>query len=327
MKQLISKPLLGLAAVLVGCIAVAQERGNTNRFGPNRQGGLGGPMARFDTNKDGVLSADEVTAAKKSGAGRFIQMMDANQDGQIDADEMNSMRERMRERMRGGMTPGKSNEELSKGVPQSKDPDNLIFIYMNGTARNQEQAKNAYIINSDGKVLHKWDNSHITSPEAAPGYVTTDGLFLRGVESEGLTKAKRDEFAVGVWGTLQLVNWDNNVVWQYDSFKDGKECFHHDVVLMPNGNILATAFRKYTEQEAARFGWNKQGQSKLLFDVIYELKPNLRNGTTEIVWEWRWTDHVIQDGDKTLPNYGVVADHPGRVDLHFTTQRTSLSVK
>lgn len=202
-----------------------------------------------------------------------------------------------------------------EGHAQLQDPDNLIFLYMNGIASNQDLAKDAYIINSDGDILHQWDNSNITSPETAPGYLTPDGLFLRGIESP---LAAGGDFSVGRWGTVQLVDYSGNVVWEYNSCTDNIECFHHDIELLPNGNILATAFHRYDETSAAQdFGWNVTGQGKLLIDVIYEIEPNLSNGTSQIVWEWKWIDHVIQDGDPLLPNYGVIADNPEKIDLHF----------
>ena len=204
---------------------------------------------------------------------------------------------------------------VKKGFCQLQDPDNFIFLYMNGLASNQDLAKDAYIINSDGDILHQWDNSSITSPETAPGYLTPDGLFLRGIESP---LAAGGDFSVGRWGTVQLVDYSGNVVWEYNSCTDNIECFHHDIELLPNGNILATAFHRYDETSAAQdFGWNVTGQGKLLIDVIYEIEPNLINGTSQIVWEWKWIDHVIQDGDPTLPNYGIIANNPEKIDLHF----------
>src|SRR5207248_2769403 len=37
----------------------------------------------------------------------------------------------------------------------------------------------------------------------------------------------------------------------------------------------------------------------------------------EIVWEWHAWDHLIQEFDPQKANYGVVADHPERVDINF----------
>lgn len=210
---------------------------------------------------------------------------------------------------------------ITEGFSQLQDTENLIFLYMNGTARNQNQAKDAYIINSDGDILHQWDNSNITSPEATPGYLTPNGLFLRGIESP---LAAGGDFSVGRWGTVQLVDWDGAVVWEYDGCTDNIECFHHDLELLPNGNILVTAFHRYDENDASlEFGWNVTGQGKLLIDIIYEIKPNLIDGASEIVWEWKWVDHVIQDGDSTLPNYGIIAEHPEKIDLHYFNSKES----
>ena len=210
---------------------------------------------------------------------------------------------------------------INEGFSQLQDTENLIFLYMNGTARNQNQAKDAYIINSDGDILHQWDNSNITSPEATPGYLTPNGLFLRGIESP---LAAGGDFSVGRWGTVQLVDWDGTVVWEYDGCTDNIECFHHDLELLPNGNILVTAFHRYDENDASlEFGWNVTGQGKLLIDIIYEIKPNLIDGASEIVWEWKWVDHVIQDGDSTLPNYGIIAEHPEKIDLHYFNSKES----
>ncbi len=201
-----------------------------------------------------------------------------------------------------------------KAFAQLQDPDHLIFIYTSGIATNQDLAKDAYIINSDGDVLHRWDNSDITSPESSPGYLTPDGFFLRGVLSDA---ARVNDFSVGKWGLLQMVDWEGNVVWEYDG-SDDIECYHHDVELLPNGNILVAAYHLYDPQEAvAEFGWDVPNQERLLIDVLYELKPNLEGGSTEIVWQWRWIDHVIQDRNPELPNYGVVADHPEKFDLHY----------
>ena len=36
-----------------------------------------------------------------------------------------------------------------------------------------------------------------------------------------------------------------------------------------------------------------------------------------IVWEWNISDHVVQDFDPELPDYGVVSEHPGKLDINF----------
>ncbi|MBT8036287.1 MAG: aryl-sulfate sulfotransferase [Verrucomicrobiae bacterium] len=201
------------------------------------------------------------------------------------------------------------------GFAQLQDPDHLIFLYMNGVAGDQDKAQDAYIINSDGDVLHQWDNSGITSPETAPGYLTPNGHFLRGIMSDS---ARTNSWPVGKWGKLQLVDWDGTVLWEYDG-SDATECFHHDAELLPNGNILVAAYHRYDPTTAgAEFGWNFPAQEKLYMDVIYELRPNLSDGSTEIVWKWEWIDHVVQDLNPALPNYvDNISNHPEKFDLHY----------
>jgi len=51
-------------------------------------------------------------------------------------------------------------------------------------------------------------------------------------------------------------------------------------------------------------------------DKIIEIKP-LPNNEFEIVWEWRAVDHLVQDINPNLPNYGVIEDFPERLNFNF----------
>ena len=44
--------------------------------------------------------------------------------------------------------------------------------------------------------------------------------------------------------------------------------------------------------------------------------PIERCPTGAIVWQWRAWDHLIQDYDPSKPDYGVVADHPEKIDIN-----------
>jgi hypothetical protein len=49
---------------------------------------------------------------------------------------------------------------------------------------------------------------------------------------------------------------------------------------------------------------------------LVEIEPTGKK-TGKIVWEWRSWDHLIQDRDKTKPNYGKVSEHPERIDVNY----------
>ena len=57
------------------------------------------------------------------------------------------------------------------------------------------------------------------------------------------------------------------------------------------------------------------------FNKIVELKPNLEDGSTEIVWQWNTWDHLVQDKFPDRPNYGDVAAETGKLDVNFLRDR------
>ena len=50
---------------------------------------------------------------------------------------------------------------------------------------------------------------------------------------------------------------------------------------------------------------------------LIEIRPNLETGTAEIVWEWDSRDHLVQDVEKSLPNYGNIAEQKTRIDPNY----------
>ena len=95
---------------------------------------------------------------------------------------------------------------------------------------------------------------------------------------------------------------------------------HHDIRMLPNGNIIVLAVEKktYAEVIAAGFNPNKmqpdiQQKGYMLPDAVYEIKPTYPSGGT-IVWAWHVWDHLIQDYDAAKSNYGTVRDHPELID-------------
>jgi len=97
---------------------------------------------------------------------------------------------------------------------------------------------------------------------------------------------------------------------------------------MPNGNVLVTVFEGMSFEDGIEFGWVDQPKETLLkapqfqklwFERIIELKPNLEDGSTEIVWEWDSRDHVVQDVDPDKPNYGEIGPGCRKLNLNHVT--------
>ena len=151
---------------------------------------------------------------------------------------------------------------------------------------------NAYLIDNAGRAVHSWDKG--TGGNTTP-YLLEDGSVIR--VNSGITQHA----------------WDGSLIWDFD-YPQG----HHDIEVLPNGNVLLLASDSMTAAEAIAAGRNpgELNTGELVSQKIVEVR---RTGPTsgEIVWEWRAWDHLIQDFDPTKDNYGVVGDHPELLDINF----------
>ncbi len=165
-----------------------------------------------------------------------------------------------------------------------------------------------YLIDLEGRIVNEWTSEFTPALSA---YLLENGHLLRpGVE-------RRSGFgAPGAGGRIQEFNWEGELVWDY-SIGDSKLRPHHDICRLPNGNVLLIASDPKSKDEAVAAGrWPDSVESQLLPDCVLEVKPTGKT-TGEIVWRWHAWDHLIQDRDESLPNYGDVAAHPERIDVNF----------
>jgi len=187
------------------------------------------------------------------------------------------------------------------GIAQSPT---VGLIYDSGLAQDgytlfaPEQNNDVFLINNCGEVVNQWALNDV------PG----NTAYL--LENGNLLQAGQDN--------LEIRDWDNNLIWEYATTANGI-LQHHDIEPLPNGNILCivTDFRANAELVAAGRDPNMIGNN-FKMDRIIEIEPVGANGAN-IVWEWLFWDHLIQEFDNTKANYGVVADHPELIDLNYVT--------
>ena len=191
---------------------------------------------------------------------------------------------------------------LSYDNTKAYDGYNLIFPH------NQPHV---YLLNNCGEIVHQWEDDANWRP-GNTAYLTDDGL---------LYKAKRDATVVGnpIWAggggaILEIRDWDNNLVWDFE-MNDSLYRLHHDFSVTPDGTIIALAWELKTTDECIQAGRDTStlAQGKLWPDWIFEIDP----ATDNIIWEWHAWDHLIQDFDATKDNFGVIADHPELVDVNY----------
>lgn len=165
-----------------------------------------------------------------------------------------------------------------------------------------------YLINNCGEKVHSWSSNYKPGQSV---YLLENGMLLR----TGNTNNSVFGTTGGVGGIIEMIDWNNKVVWSYP-ISTTTECQHHDIEYLPNGNILAIVWELKTAAEASAAGRTTSGTT-LWSDKIIEIKPDLVNGGGSVVWEWKAWDHLVQDENATKSNYGVVANSAQLIDLNY----------
>jgi hypothetical protein len=171
--------------------------------------------------------------------------------------------------------------------------------------------KKTYLIDNEGRVVHTWTSEHAGGLAA---YLLDNGHLLRSAEA---IHRKPGFQGPGAGGRIQEFDWAGNLVWDFE-YHSEKRLPHHDAIKLPNGNALLICWEMIDEKEAVAKGRRPESvkDSHLQPDCLVEIKPTGKT-TGQVVWEWRSWDHLIQDRDKTKPNYGNVFDHPELFDVNY----------
>ncbi len=174
-----------------------------------------------------------------------------------------------------------------------------------------------YLLDDQARVVHSWTSGY--RPGLAP-YLLPNGNLLRGVQVEDLPVRFG---AGGITGGIQEFSWDGELVWEFLLASD-RAHLHHDIEPLPNGNLLAIVWEAKTTDEVRAAGRREThaGDDGLWPGAIYEIEPHRPHGA-RVVWEWRVWDHLVQDEDPSLPNYGKPSDHPHRVDINGDVARSA----
>ncbi|MEE8218602.1 MAG: aryl-sulfate sulfotransferase [Vicinamibacteria bacterium] len=202
-------------------------------------------------------------------------------------------------------------DEGERGLPRNDGPRGLIRNEPGATPGYVLFAPilsdTTYLIDQEGQVVHTWKGEYAP---AASVYFLDNGNLLR-------TAREPDVEAFtggGQGGRIRELTWESELAWDFLHSTD-EYLTHHDVELLPNGNILAIAWERKTVEEARRAGRRPDllPEKGLWPDMVLELEPTRPEGA-RIVWEWHMWDHLVQNHDPEADNYGDPAARPGRID-------------
>ena len=163
-----------------------------------------------------------------------------------------------------------------------------------------------------GVEVHRWESDLDGGGHTA--YLLDGGRLLRmGIRDRSLVQGQ----PVVAVDAVQILGPDSTVLWELSASELGPLTFHHDLTPLPNGNILLLTYKSLSADEARAIGWDPGESETVWSDGVIEIKPDLGDGSHEVLWEWSFRDHLIQDRAPDAPNYGVVKDHPERIDPHY----------
>ena len=169
----------------------------------------------------------------------------------------------------------------------------IFTPYADGTGTS------TYLLDTQGNTIHTW--SHERAP-ASMAYLLPDSTIIYPYRVTDPTME-----AGGVGGGIKSLDWDGNMLWDYQISNEAYQ-HHHDIEPLPNGNILAIVWERKTASEAFEMG--RQIIDNTLNQMWSTAILELDSQTGEIVWEWHIWDHLIQDVGAEYPSFGVISEHP-----------------
>ncbi|MEO0078695.1 MAG: aryl-sulfate sulfotransferase, partial [candidate division WOR-3 bacterium] len=170
------------------------------------------------------------------------------------------------------------------------------------TLYNLINNRTTYLKDNSGRVVNSWSSTY----PCYMAYLLPDSTVWRMEVWPGSVMRG------GPYGGLMAhYDWRGNLIESF-LWSDSNHQQHHDINVMPNGHVLVVSWDRKTRAQAESLG-RRNITSDIWPDEVIEWDPVSRR----VVWEWHFWDHLIQDVDPTKPNYGVIRDHPERLDINL----------
>ncbi|MEI7731849.1 MAG: aryl-sulfate sulfotransferase [Verrucomicrobiota bacterium] len=162
-----------------------------------------------------------------------------------------------------------------------------------------------YLVDMEGRVVHTW-------PIGTNPHVLTNGNVL---------DAGKDD--PSSFGSLSEVDWNGSNVWTYTESRTNY-LMHHDFtrIFNPKLNAFTTLYianKTVSSNQCIAAGAdpaNGRNYTNAQMDAIVEVDMS-----GNIVWEWWFFDHMVQDFDTNKLNWvgtgKTIADYPGRLNINI----------
>jgi hypothetical protein len=163
----------------------------------------------------------------------------------------------------------------------------------------------SYLIDMEGYIINQWN-------------IGTNPRLLDNGNLLDATKSDPSNFT----GFAEL-DWNGNTVWSYTEQRKTTYFLHHDFTRIYNKKLKAyttmyIANKNVTRAQALAAGANPANIADTVAQMDAIVEVDLSGN---IVWEWWFFDHVIQDYDSTKANYvgkgKKISDYPGKININL----------
>jgi hypothetical protein len=126
-----------------------------------------------------------------------------------------------------------------------------------------------YLLDANGMVVHEWRSSR----DVFCAKLRENGNLVRDGGETQFTPSFRTG---GAAGYIEEVDWGGKLLWRHTFRPSDIFLTHHDIELMPNGNVLVLVWEKISKDCAMRAGRRPElvPQGEVWNNLVVELKPN-----------------------------------------------------
>jgi len=148
-----------------------------------------------------------------------------------------------------------------------------------------------------------------------PAYMIPGGTIYRTISVTSSVVPQNG----GMTGRIQKIDYAGNLLWEY-TYNSPQGILHHDITVLPNGNILATAYDVKNAADIAAAGCTST-VTEMWSERIMELEP-VGSNSANIVWEWKMWDHLVQNVMPAANNYQTtIVDYPELWNINYQSKR------
>lgn len=206
-----------------------------------------------------------------------------------------------------GDDPGDSESENELILINDEGKRQQGYVLLNDPGNGR-----VYLMDKDtGEPAFEWELPYALGNDAK---LEEDGSLIASMRSV-------DPFFTfgGYGGELGRISPEGSLDWSF-ALMDETLIGHHDIAIMPNGNLLTLVWNRSSAEEAATLGY-AGAQEVLYTESVVEIDPD----SNTVVWLWDSRDHLVQDSDPELGNYGNVGSSPNKIDVNYRDEAVSIN--